>query len=245
MIADPKASGGGRRVVLATPTYAGPYPAYCDALEATHYAFEKAGISFGVTFKYRSPYISHARAEMLRKALDAGADDIVFVDHDMEWKPEDMIRLVQTPGDVVSALYRFKLEPEEYMGAIAQGPDGEPIVRNDGCIKADWIPAGFMKITKEGVDRYMRAYPELCFGPKFALWVDLFNHGAEDGLWWGEDYAFSRRWNAMGGDIWVLPDIDLIHHDSDRAYAGNYHQWLRRQPGGDLHAAQPLTKSAA
>ena len=42
--------------------------------------------------------------------------------------------------------------------------------------------------------------------------VDLFNHGAHDGAWYGEDYAFSRNWLALGGDIWIVPDLNLTHH---------------------------------
>jgi hypothetical protein len=98
---------------------------------------------------------------------------------------------------VVSGLYRFKKEPEEYMGSLCTDADGLPVIDGDR-IKAEWAPAGFLKVTKEAVDRFMRAYPQLCYGPRFSLSVDLFNHGAHDGLWWGEDYAFSRRWNEMG-----------------------------------------------
>lgn len=237
-------------MVIATPTYTQPHPAYLAAFEATARHFAGQGRELRSTFKVRSPYISHARAEMLSKALQAGADDVVFIDHDMEWSPRDLMRLLDAEGDVVSGLYRFKLEPEEYMGAIRPDPDGKPILRADGCVRADWIPAGFMKITKEGVDRFMRAYPELCFGPRFALSVDLFNHGVHDGQWWGEDYSFSRRWNAMGGEIWVVPDLDLIHHDPGAAYPGNFHDFLTRQPGGARHGQPPAwhavpTQSAA
>lgn len=228
----------GRSVVLATPTVRRPFPAYLEALEASIPALDAAGIKHQTVFEIGSAYISHARATMLRKALDANADDIVFIDHDLSWRPEDLVRLIQTPGDVVSGLYRFKTAPEEYMGSLLAGEDGRPIAREDGCIRAEWIPAGFMKVTKEGVDRFMRAYPELCYGPRFSMSVDLFNHGAHDGLWWGEDYAFSRRWNAMGETIWIVPDMALTHHTTDAAYPGNFHDYLLRQPGGS--AGPPL-----
>lgn len=221
-----------RSVAFCTPTHTRPHSAYLAALEAAIPALDAAGIPHQAAFKRGSPYISHARAELLRAALDAQVDDIVFIDHDVSFEPADLIKLIQTPGDVVSGLYRFKIPEEEYMGALATDEDGKPIVRDDGCIKAEWIPAGFMKITKEGVDRFMRAYPELTFGPKFSLSVDLFNHGAHDGLWWGEDYAFSRRWNAMEETIWVIPDLNLTHHHEDKAYPGNLHRHLLRQPGG-------------
>jgi hypothetical protein len=84
------------------------------------------------------------------------------------------------------------------------------------------------------VDKFMKAYPHLIYGPAYRPFVDLFNHGAHKGLWYGEDYAFSRNWNDCGGSIWLLPDVDITHHSADKAYPGNYHMYLRRRPGGDL-----------
>jgi hypothetical protein len=61
---------------------------------------------------------------------------------------------------------------------------------------------------------------------RYAPTFDLFNHGAHEGVWWGEDYAFSRRWREMGGEIWVVPDLDITHHSRDAAFPGNYHKFL-------------------
>ena len=180
-----------------------------------------------------NPYISAARSYMLRKALDAKADVIVFIDHDLSWNPQALLKLIETPGDVVAGIYRFKNDDCAYMGVIDDDEDFRPKVRDDGCIKATRVPAGFLKITKEAVNRFMAFYPDLCYGPKYNLSVDLFNHGAYKGAWWGEDYSFSRNWIDLGGEIWVVPDLDLNHHSSDgRIFAGNYHEFLLRQPGG-------------
>jgi hypothetical protein len=118
------------------------------------------------------------------------------------------------------------------MGGWQTDATGRPVLRDDGCIKADRIPAGFMKITKEAVDKFMRAYPELIYGSRYAAAVDLFNHGAIDGVWYGEDYAFSKRWTEKCGDIWLIPDLDIAHHSSDREFPGNLHEYLMRCPGG-------------
>ena len=191
-----------------------------------------AGWEEGCVEERGSPYISAARAHMLRKALDAKADVIVFLDYDLSWRPGDLLKLIETPGEVVAGLYRFKKDEEEYMGTLFSDEQDRPILRGDGCLKAERIPAGFLKITSEAVHKFMTAYPELCFGPKFSPSVDLFNHGAHGGLWWGEDYAFSRNWRAAGGEIWVVPDLGLTHHSATQVYPGNFHQFLLAQPGG-------------
>jgi len=225
------------KVVIATPTLSQPYPAYVDALKSSVAAMEAAGIEHQTVFEVGCPYISHARATMLRKALDAKADAVVFIDHDLSWRAHNLVRLITTDGDVVAGTYRFKKDTEEYMSFIAGDAEGRPIVRRDGNLVGEKVPAGFLKITAAAVDRFMKAYPELVYGVSYNASVDLFNHGAHEGVWYGEDYAFSRRWRACGGEIVLIPDLDLTHHGIDKdgnakSYPGNLHRWLMRQPGG-------------
>jgi len=225
------------KVVFATPTVKSPFAPYIKALEDSIPLIKAAGWEEGVVFEIGNPYISVARSTMLRKALDAKADVIVFLDHDVSWDAQDLLTLIQTEGDVVAGTYRFKKAEEEYMGALISDGQMRPVVRADGCIKSDRIPAGFMKITADAVNKFMTAYPELCYGPKYNLSVDLFNHGAHKGTWYGEDYAFSRNWIDCGGEIWTIPDLNINHHSADEVFKGNLHTFLRKQPGGDLFAS--------
>ena len=222
------------KVVLCIPTVRRPYQQCLDSVAASVPVLDAAGIEHGMVNEVGNPYISAARATMLRKALDAKADVIVFIDHDLSWRPADLLKLIQTDGDVVGGTYRFKADEVSYMGTIHSHADGTPVVRADGAIQARLLPAGFLKVTTKAVDKFMTAYPELCYGEKYRLSVDLFNHGAHKGLWWGEDYAFCRRWEECGGQAWLVPDLQLDHHSVNRSYPGNFHMYLRQQPGGDL-----------
>lgn len=223
------------KVVFCIPTVKKPYQACLDSLESSIPLIHSAGWDEGLVNEIGNPYISAARATMLRKALDANADVIVFIDHDLSWDAPDLLKLINTEGDVVGGTYRFKYEnPDEvsYMGTIYSDEFERPLVRSDGAIKARLLPAGFLKITAKAVDRFMTAYPNLCYGEKYRLSVDLFNHGAHDGVWWGEDYAFCRRWEELGGDAWLVPDLNINHHGEKAVYKGNFHEFLLKQPGG-------------
>jgi glycosyltransferase involved in cell wall biosynthesis len=222
------------KVVFATPTVTAPYPGYLASLEASIPVIEAAGWEHAAVFEIGNPYISAARSMMTRKALDAGADVIIYIDHDLSWQPKDLLRLLETDGEVVAGTYRFKKDKEEYMGAILSDKEQRPLLRADGCIKSDRVPAGFLKVTAEAINKFMAAYPELCYGLKYKQSVDLFNHGAHKGTWYGEDYAFCRNWIDCGGEIWTIPDLNLNHHSYTKVYNGNLHQFLRKQPGGDL-----------
>lgn len=221
---------GRQKVVFCCPTLKGPYPQFLAAMREEVPHLDAADLDHGFKWEVGCPYISHARSKMLHTALHEGkADVVVFLDHDLSWKPGDLTRLVLTDGEVVSGFYRFKLPEIEFMGALLPGEDRYPIVREDGALKAARIPGGFMKITRGAVQRFMRAHPELCYADPIAPHVDLFNHGAHEGVWWGEDYAFSRRWRALGGEIWVVPDLDITHHDHDAGdFPGNLHEFLQK-----------------
>lgn len=213
------------KVVFCTPTIVRPHPAYVAALGASVPLITGAGWEEGLIFEIGNPYISAARATMLRKALDAKADVVVFIDHDLSWQPLDLLRLLETPGDVVAGTYRFKKDEVEYMGNLAGDAQGLIPVRADYCVRALAAPAGFLKVTAAAVDRFMGAFPELCYGPRYCPSVDLFNHGAHEGVWYGEDYAFSRRWCEIG-DLWIVPNLSLDHHSETAVYPGNLHHHL-------------------
>lgn len=221
------------KVAICTPTMTRPMPAYLSSLEASVPALDAAGIEHSTVFEIGCPYISAARTTTLTKAMKWGADAVVFIDHDIEWEPEALVQLIQTQGDVVSGTYRFKTDEHvTYMGALVTDPDDhKPMGRKDGCLSAYRIPAGFMKITMQGVDKFKAAYPELVINDGG---VDLFNHGVHQGVWYGEDMAFSRRWvDEMKETIWLLPNLNLNHHDaSGNVFKGNFHEFLLRQPGG-------------
>jgi glycosyltransferase involved in cell wall biosynthesis len=226
------------KVVFCVPTITRPYQQCLDSLEACLPMVEESGFGHAMVGEVGNPYISAARATMLRKALDANADVVVFIDHDLSWRPEDMVRLLETEGDVVAGTYRFKCDEVSYMGTIHSTPEGYPQVREDGAIKARLVPAGFLKVTASAVDTFMSGFPQLCYGEKYRQSVDLFNHGAHEGVWWGEDYAFCRNWESIGGDIWLVPDLQLDHHSPTQAYPGNFHEYLMAQPGGSKEVAQ-------
>ncbi len=230
------------KVVICTPTITKPHQKYLDSLEASIPVLDKAGIEHQAVYEVGCPYISNARATMTRKAMDAHADQIIYIDHDVEWEPEGLLKLINTDEPVVAGTYRFKKDEEAYMGTIKTDGSERPIVRPDGLINAEWVPAGFLKVTAPAILEFMLAFPELVYGPTLKRSIDLFNHGAYKGLWYGEDYAFSRRWAEKCGLIWLIPDLNLTHHSSDKAYPGNFHEFMLKQPGGSKSDSpiQPL-----
>lgn len=232
------------KVIFATPSLNGPTAPYISALEQSVALVTAAGWEEGYAQEVGNPYISAARANMTRKALDAGADVIIYLDYDLSWDPVDLLKLLYTPGDVVAGAYRFKKAEEEYMAQVNTDGDGRPVCRADGCISTARVAAGFLKVTRRAVERFADAYPHLQYGPADHPSIDLFNHGAHKGVWWGEDYAFCRNWTDAGGEIWIAPNLNITHHalqkdGSTIPFPGNFHEYLLRQPQPDTLVPQP------
>lgn len=235
-----------KKVVIGIPSADTGTELTRKSLEQSEPILKAAGYDVGYCYQKGNAYISAARAAMLRSALTEKADYIVFIDDDVSWltQPEALLRLIETPGDVVAGTYRAREDHTNYMGRPLQHDGRLTSIRGDGCIEMATVPAGFLRITRQCVYKFMRGYPDLCYGEPWNFSVDLFNHGARDGLWWGEDYAFCRRWRDLGEQVWCIADINLDHGGRERfnpntgeryftpLLKGNYHEFWMRQPGG-------------
>ena len=223
-----------KKKVVFTTLYLGskPHPKFISSLEKCLPHIEAIGWKHEIAIEENCPYISAARSKLIRKALDTNPTVVVFLDYDVSWTPKAMVRLLEAEGDVVAGTYRYKDVKERYMGAIETGKNGNPLRRDsDGALLAYCVPAGFLKVSVAAINAFAKFHPQLLFGPPMRPDLDMFNHGVIDGVWYGEDYAFCKRWKEAGGQIWLLPDLDVDHNKGDATYCGNFHQYLLNYNG--------------
>jgi len=99
--------------------------------------------------------------------------------------------------------------------------DNKPVLKVDnGLVKLKDAATGFMLIKREVIEKMIDAYPELYFNndlnldKEFEKWTYLFfdcMHEPETKRYLSEDYAFCRRWQKIGGEVWLDPIISLDH----------------------------------
>jgi hypothetical protein len=98
--------------------------------------------------------------------------------------------------------------------------NGREIQNKDGLIKLKDAATGFMLIKREAILKMIDAYPELYFHNDLDLpeeeakWTYLLfdvMHEQETKRYLSEDYAFCRRWQKIGGEVWLDPLIELDH----------------------------------
>ena len=195
-----QANARGPILFLATPLHDGRvHRAYMNG--ALQLAAAIPGRLIISSFTSQSVFVS--RDVLTAHFLRSNATHLLFVDSDMGWTAADAEKLVLAGKDFVAGTYARKQADRALASTLLDDRDGE-------LVEAEFAAAGFLLMSRAGVERMVGAHPELEYatahGPAFALWSPIF-----DGIPYGEDFSFSKRWRALGGKIWVHRGVRLGH----------------------------------
>jgi len=115
--------------------------------------------------------------------------------------------------------------------------EAKQIAIERGLIKLHDAGTGFMMIKRAAIDKMIAAYPELKYNNDLNVGSELSDFfyalfdtmiDPKDRRYLSEDYTFCRRWQDMGGDIWLDPSISLNHYGSF-CFQGNPAQLINIQ----------------
>lgn len=197
------------RVFLATMSPDGKLHAnFIRSLVQSLPALEAAGFSVDFALEAGNCHVDDARNACVRQFKATGADFMVFLDSDVGWEPSGLVALCSAPGDVVTGVYPKKQFPE---GFPVRAMDGERWADAYGRVEVEAAPTGFMKISREAIERLEEAEPKKFIGSDGGEYTILFERTFEDGARWSGDYSFCRKWKKLGGKIYVLPDLKFSH----------------------------------
>jgi hypothetical protein len=209
-------------VVIGTPAYGGLVTTrYLHSVMAACYELSRQGVVSQVLFTEGESLIQRARNNICAKFLAMpNASHLIFVDADIEFEGNSILRLLCHDRDVICGVYPKKTYPIDY--AFHPRLDGDGNSRRDpvsGAVEIENAATGFLCIKRQVLLRLAEAYPETKYRcPPGSLTAEeeahLFNYFpvmVEDGILWSEDYGFCRRWRAIGGEVWMDPSITLSH----------------------------------
>ena len=226
-------------LVVATPCFGGQISVH---YAASLFKLQKLVQSYGnlnlkVLFKDGDALITRARASLISQFLDdPGATHLLFVDADIGFEPEQVLRLIQCGADMCAAVYPIKridwdkvkttieaARPNPAAAALKyvfEVEDPNAVIAKAGFVKVRYAGTGFLMIRRQALERMCAQYPQLQFkrdhsidattasDNRFALFECMI---AEDGTYLSEDFAFCKRWIEMGGEIWADLDSKLRH----------------------------------
>jgi hypothetical protein len=226
-------------LVVATPCFGGQisvlYAASLFKLQQLIRSY--SGLTLKVLFKDGDALITRARASLLSQFLeDEAATHLLFLDADIGFESEQVLRLIQCGAEMCAAVYPVKridwdkvkqtietARPDPAAAALRyvfEVDDPTAVIEKAGFVKVRYAGTGFFMMRRDAVERMCARYPQLHYkrdhsidaatisDKRYALFECMI---ADDGTYLSEDFAFCRRWTDMGGEIWADLKSTLCH----------------------------------
>ena len=182
--------------------------------------------------------ITRARNTLVANFLDdEHATHLLFIDADIGFSTAVIKRMLDFDDKVVCAPYPMKLinwsaipqlvkDDLDYktlsLPYVLNFADKDNVEVKKGFAKVLDAATGCLLMKRECLLKMVKEYPDLHYntdqiidGKEYKsentyLFFDTMKD--EDGRYLSEDYAFSRRWQKIGGSIWADLSSDLIHY---------------------------------
>lgn len=209
-------------MLIGTPVTEGGLKAeYVESLARSMAVLEAEGIKADIAVLAGNCHVDDSRNHLIQKFLDSGCDQLVFIDADLSFRPDDLVKLIRFDREVVAGIYPKKRDDVEYPVKLLPG---EQWSDKDGLIEVAAVPTGFLKLTREAVEKLTENCTWFQAQPNLRL-PELFYRGIVDGERVSGDYMFCRQWVAQGGKIYADPEM-FFGHIGESRWAGSLGRYL-------------------
>ena len=236
---------------IATPCYGGQLnePYFRSVIKMmTFFNGHQIPLAFGTIAN--ESLVTRARNVLVAYFLASDYTHLMFIDADIEFQTEDILKLYAHKKDVVVGAYPKKGVAWDKIRSNLIDPANKDKVLSDrdvasfgsdyainfkfvdketktigvenGLIKLHDAGTGFMMISRAAILKMIKAYPEFKYNNHVNINnADLKEHfyalfdtmiDPIDRRYLSEDYTFCRRWQEIGGDVWLDPSISLNHY---------------------------------
>ena len=224
------------KLFLSTPCYGGQcLEKYATSVIKLQIELIKEGIQLMLDTTENESLVHRARNVAVGRFLQkTDADVFMFIDADVEFTADAVVRLVKSPHDVSVAVYPKKVVMwDQVKKAVEEGDErnmamlSSSLVANigahkrtveDGFVELLDGPTGFMAIKRGAFEKLEEKFPELnCkndhqnrdFDDYCAVFDCMIDPVSRRYL--SEDYAFCRRWQQCDGKIYADINTTLGH----------------------------------
>ncbi len=236
-------------LTIGTPCFGGQVSwLYTVSLLKLQKAFTQRGWHINYLMQAGDALVTRARQTIVAHFLEnPNATHLLFIDADIGFEPEQVVRLLEFDSDVTGAVYPVKqinwemipeavqagrspLESATLSYVIEREATREAVTRG-GFVKSRYAGTGFLMIRRAALEAMIDRYPELRYTHEHrsddpltgSRWRSaLFNCmiDPESGFYLSEDFSFCKRWTDMGGEIWV-DCTSRLDHVGMMIYRGN------------------------
>lgn len=211
--------------MIGTPSYDGKLEAhYVNSLIQTISLSTQNNIQIYHLFLCYDSLIQRARNDLINYAIAANVDDLVFIDSDESWKPENFIKLLLHDVDVVGGTARKKTDKEQYVVKI--NPTIGLRREENGLIEVLGIGTGFTRLNKRALNILWNCSKEY-IEDNGKTGRMVFDVEVIDGILVSEDIAMCSKLLKNGIKVWFDPTI-TCDHIGVKSYQGNFLEWEKR-----------------
>ena len=182
----------------------------------------KSGIEAGI-HTMKSPLIHQARNYLTSVFLTTEYQYLLFVDSDVEFEPESVVRMLVSKKRIVCTPYRVK-SPDitKHVYTVEFKDPKNILVLAEGLVEIEAGPTGLMLVERTVFERIIKNHPELKIKNKATptaskshdFYYNFFDFGFIDGYAMGEDVSFCKL--ARDNDFKIYANIEssTTHHGS-------------------------------
>jgi hypothetical protein len=227
-------------LVVATPCFGGQLSTiYAESIFKLQKVLRATPeIEMSILLRNGDALITRARADLVALFLDnPAATHLLFVDADIGFEPDQVIRLIGCGADMCSGVYPIKRTDWNKVRRVIESgwanpaaasldyvlevEDPQHVVMRGGFIRVRYAGTGFLMIRRAALEKMCAHYASLRFrrehsndslagsANRFALFECMIE--PETGVYLSEDFSFCKRWTDIGGEIWADAESRLNH----------------------------------
>ena len=214
-------------VMIAMPCYDSVKVSTMVAVIKVIQQLAKSGVAVGIN-TIKSPLIHQARNYLTSVFLNSDFTHLLFLDSDVDFEPEAVVRMLVAKKDVICTPYRVKsMEVDKKMYTVELKKDAR--MEPGEIIEITAGPTGIMLIHRDVFKKIIEKFPDLKIknpvfpepGPDHQHYYSFFDFTFEDGYSTGEDVSFCKLVQKLGFKLYANTASFTKHHGS-YAWGGRF-----------------------
>jgi len=171
--------------------------------------------------------VSRARNLLVKDFLESECTELLFIDSDINFEPDDILRLLSWAEDpkkgIVAGVPRTRSEHKTYIANLDYDAGGELTMNSMGLVRATHVATAFMMVRREVFEALVEGHPEWQYYDTRTDRVlnAVFDFKVTEAGYMGEDFLFCDRAREAGYEVWIDPTIKLGHMGVQE-YMGDY-----------------------
>ena len=222
-------------ILVVTPAYGGQiFAGYLTSLLKLERLCKDKNILVDYEFCYNESLIPRARNTLAHTFMNSTKyTHLLCLDADIEFEPEDIIKMLDYNKPLVGGVYpKKKINWEKVTELVNQNNENklttdiiqtmtkEPVLillddptinLNDDFIETRYTGTGILLIQRNVLEKMREKFPNDIYNATNINYFRYFDTELKDGIYLSEDYWFCDRWRQLGGSIYIYTKFRCRH----------------------------------